>query len=388
MSKESNIFLYETAYKFLDDIVKRDESLHGIDLEAYFQVKKAETLADVYERFIGSAQNYQMMPNVIKFYDRKQEIKKILHDYDLKTISNMAEDSLYQLFREKFNVQTKDSKRNAWRKWAGSVIDSARFINEFHTLNEFTEFVNSKYNNDDSRKILALGIAKKIKGMGFTLVCDALKELGFSKFSKPDVHIREVFSSIGLCNNDEFTVCEVIEHIAEDCKTVYPDITPYKVDKVFWLICSGNFYREKINIKSHKEDLIKKLKSSLKSKYEKAGKLETTLNSEETFTEILFRFMQERNLTVQELAFKADLSRIIDRRMRHVEDKPKKNIAVRLALALELSLEDTEKLLRSAGYELSRGSVKDLVISYCISHREYSVRDVNGLLEEYGLQTL
>ena len=54
--------MYETAYKFLDDIVKRDESLHGIDLEAYFQVKNAKTLADVYERFIGSAQNYQMMP--------------------------------------------------------------------------------------------------------------------------------------------------------------------------------------------------------------------------------------------------------------------------------------------------------------------------------------
>ena len=63
----------------------------------------------MYERFIGSAQNYQMMPNVIKFYERKQEIKKILHDYDLNIISGMAEDSLYQLFREKFNVQTKDS---------------------------------------------------------------------------------------------------------------------------------------------------------------------------------------------------------------------------------------------------------------------------------------
>ena len=25
---------------------------------------------------------------------------------------------------------------------------------------------------------------------------------------------------------------------------------------------------------------------------------------------------------------------------------------------------------------------------YCISHREYSVHDVNGLLKEYGLQTL
>ena len=388
MSKETSICLYETAYKFLDDIVKRDESLHGIDLEAYFQVKNAKTLADVYERFIGSAQNYQMMPNVIKFYERKQEIKKILHDYDLKTISGMAEDSLYQLFREKFNVQTKDSKRNAWWKWTGAVIDSARFINEFQTLNEFTEFVNNKYDNNDSRKVLALGIAKRIKGMGFTLVCDALKELGFSKFSKPDVHIREVFSSIGLCNNDEFTVCEVIEQIAEDCKTVYPDITPYKVDKVFWLICSGKFYREKINIKSHKDELIKKLKSSLKFKYEKTGKLETTLTSEETFTEILFRFMQERNITAQELFSKAGCVRHIYGRRRRVEYKPTKNTAVRLALALELSLEDTEKLLRSAGYELSRGSVKDLVISYHIAHHEYSVHDVNKILEEFGLQTL
>ncbi len=260
MSKENNICLFEKAYDFLKDIIKKDPRLNNIDLEAYFQVKEAESLEDVYERFIGSAQNYQMMPNVIKFYDRKQEIKKMLHDYDLNIISGMAEDSLYQLFREKFNVQTKDSKRNAWWKWTGAVIDSARFINEFHTLNEFTEFVNSKYNNDDSRKVLALGIAKRIKGMGFTLVCDALKELGYTRFSKPDVHMREVFCSIGLCNDDEFSVCETIERIAEDCKKVYPDITPYKVDKVFWLICSGNFYREKIKIKSNKEELIKRLK--------------------------------------------------------------------------------------------------------------------------------
>lgn len=260
MSKENNICLFETAYNYLVKIVKNDERLRDVVLEKYFQVKKAETLADVYERFIGSAQNYRMMPNVIKFYDRKEEIKDLLYGYDLKRISNMSVDSLYQRFRDKFDVQTKDSKRNAWRKWTGAVIDSAKFINEFHTLNEFTEFVNSKYDNDDSRKVLALGIAKRIRGMGFTLVCDALKELGYTRFSKPDVHMRKVFSSIGLCNDDEFDVCEAIEKMAEDCKTVYTDITPYKVDKVFWLICSGNFYREKVKVKSNKEELIKRLK--------------------------------------------------------------------------------------------------------------------------------
>ncbi len=261
MSKESNICLYKTAYDYLTKIVENDPRLCDVDLESYFQVKRVTTLTDVYERFIGSAQNYQMMPNVIKFSERKEQIKKLLYDYDLQKISTMSENYLYQQFRIKFNVKTKDSKRNAWRKWTRSVIDSAKFINEFRNLNEFTEFVKSKYGNDDSRKILALGIAKKIRGMGFTLVCDALKELGYTKFSKPDVHMREVFSSIGLCNDDEFSVCEAIEQIAEDCKTEYPGITPYRVDKVFWLICSGVYYNNgKLKIESHKDELIEILK--------------------------------------------------------------------------------------------------------------------------------
>ncbi len=260
MSKE-NVLLFNTAYDYLKGIVKNDKRLKNINLESYFIVERPDSLTAVYKRFIGSAQNYQMMPNVINFYSREKEISKVLYGYDLKKISKMSEDDLYRQFREKFNVTTADSKRNSWYKWSCAVIDSARFISGFGSLNEFDKFIMKKYDSDDSRKVLASMIEKRIRWMGFALICDALKELGYTRYSKPDVHTRDVFSSIGLCNNDEYSVCEAIEKMAEDCKTMYPGIHPYKVDKVFWLICSGKFYKSGVKAASKKNELIELLKA-------------------------------------------------------------------------------------------------------------------------------
>lgn len=53
--------------------------------------------------------------------------------------------------------------------------------------------------------------------------------------------------------------------MADDCKAVDATVTPYKVDKVFWLICSGYYYKEKpgVRIKGQKKELIDFLKSSV-----------------------------------------------------------------------------------------------------------------------------
>ena len=58
---------------------------------------------------------------------------------------------------------------------------------------------------------------------------------------------------------------EAIERMADDCKAVDATVTPYKVDKVFWLICSGYYYKEKpeVRIKGQKKELIDFLKSSV-----------------------------------------------------------------------------------------------------------------------------
>lgn len=51
--------------------------------------------------------------------------------------------------------------------------------------------------------------------------------------------------------------------MAIDCQEEDSTATPYKIDKVFWLICSGNYYLDKIKITRHRDDLISYLQQKL-----------------------------------------------------------------------------------------------------------------------------
>jgi thermostable 8-oxoguanine DNA glycosylase len=39
-------------------------------------------------------------------------------------------------------------------------------------------------------------ISREVKGIGFPLACDFLKEMGFTGFAKPDVHIKTIFKAV------------------------------------------------------------------------------------------------------------------------------------------------------------------------------------------------
>ena len=68
--------------------------------------------------------------------------------------------------------------------------------------------------------------------------------------------------------------------------------------------------------------------------------------------------------------------------------QPRKYTVVRLALALDLSLDETNEFMNNAGFALSHGKIKDLVIAYCIKNDMKSVSAVNEILEEWGLTTI
>ena len=92
-----------------------------------------------------------------------------------------------------------------------------------------------------------------------TLNIEFRQELGYLNYAKPDVHLIEICYETGLCDNkNEIKVFETIVKIADEC-----NITPYKLDKIFWLICSGNFYIDKVIIKGHKKDFIEYLKKEI-----------------------------------------------------------------------------------------------------------------------------
>ena len=68
----------------------------------------------------------------------------------------------------------------------------------------------------------------------------------------------DVFSALGLSENEPVSTFETIVRMSERCRSVDAEVSPYKVDKVFWLICSGRFYLEgpEINIGRHKKQFI------------------------------------------------------------------------------------------------------------------------------------
>ena len=255
MSRERNIRIYQAAYQYLEQIKPE-----GVQLRDYFfgDNRDYQTLKEVYISFIYSAQNYQRMPNVIAFKKREAEISEMLHGYDLQMISEMSAERLYRVFRERFKVTTPDNKHCSWYKWSCSVVDSAKFVSGFSDAADFDAFVKRFDYNAASRMALPLLIKSKIRGIGFALACDLLKELGYTNYPKPDVHMRDVFHALGLCEKDPISAFDAIERMADDCKRVDPDITPYRVDKVFWLVCSGNYYKENppIRIKGQKKEMI------------------------------------------------------------------------------------------------------------------------------------
>lgn len=244
MDKE--LLIYNLAREYLDRIKPE-----GIDLEKYYlgDSRDFSSLKDIYIQFIRSAQNYQRMPNVIKFDERKDKIASLAYDFDYQQLKNISADDLYQLFRQKFKVGGADNSFNSWLKWSKSIIDSAKFISDFSDVKDFVEFVKRFDYNVSTRMALPLLISQKISGIGFALACDTLKELGFTNYPKPDDHLMDVFSAVGLSEHNQISTFEAIVRMSDKCKDIDKEVSPYKVDKVFWLICSGRFYLEKSEIK-------------------------------------------------------------------------------------------------------------------------------------------
>lgn len=68
--------------------------------------------------------------------------------------------------------------------------------------------------------------------------------------------------------------------------------------------------------------------------------------------------------------------------------KPSKKTAVAFSLSLELSFPEAQALLGSAGYTLSRSSVSDIIVEYCLNNRIYSLIEVDAILFRFDQETI
>ena len=68
--------------------------------------------------------------------------------------------------------------------------------------------------------------------------------------------------------------------------------------------------------------------------------------------------------------------------------KPNKKTVLSFAVALELSLEQTQELLRSVGFTLSNSSLFDVILMYCIENGIHQIPEIDDILFHYDQETL
>ena len=96
---------------------------------------------------------------------------------------------------------------------------------------------------------------QKIRGLGFALACDALKELGYQGYAKPDSHMIEIFNKLGFCSKSPVDAFETKLEMSDVL-----DVSPFKLDKTLWLVCSGKFYLDEKRAKNGKAVLLSRVK--------------------------------------------------------------------------------------------------------------------------------
>lgn len=100
-----------------------------------------------------------------------------------------------------------------------------------------------------------------------------------------------------------------------------------------------------------------------------------------SFSEALLALIDERGLTDAQVYRRANLSRQLFSKIRSKPDyRPSKPTAVALALALGLTLPQTQELLAHAGLTLSRSSKFDVIVEFYLARGVHDVMAVNEAL--------
>ena len=107
---------------------------------------------------------------------------------------------------------------------------------------------------------------------------------------------------------------------------------------------------------------------------------------ETTFAEFLFQLIEEENLTASDIYHKAGLHRKIFYDIRHKKNyKPSKETIIKIIFALELSIDDAQKLLSKAGYTLSKSNDFDLIVEHFIATKNFNLPEIDAELYKRNL---
>ena len=261
--KEYRVHIWREANKYLGQRVDMFIVREYMSLSER-QIPK--TIGQAYRVLIDSLKNRQGMPNSIGNLNR---LSGVLCEFDPKAVlAQYSNDwgSLFDAVKHQIQPESrmdKNNNHNYWVIFCKGCLSAAMYFNRFDTVSDFLRYVQDFDANPNTRPALPLLMGEEIFGVKFALACDFLKEIGFSNYSKPDTHLTDIFTGLGLCND---TPLDVFRSVTEMSTEVHE--TPYAVDKMFWLIGSGNLYNHNKTFQTDKGEFVRLTRSKWKKQRE------------------------------------------------------------------------------------------------------------------------
>ena len=112
-----------------------------------------------------------------------------------------------------------------------------------------------------------------------------------------------------------------------------------------------------------------------------------TFALEEGFAEAVLKKIDEKGLTDPQCYTRANLSRAVFNKLKQsaiapekYSYSPSKSTALALVIALELSLDDANDLLKKAGFAISHSNRRDIIVEYFLVHHIYDIFAINEVL--------
>ena len=244
------------------------------------------------------------------------------------------------------------------------------------------------------RESLKLGAANKCKSIAFPLIASGT--FGFPKDKVLKIAVDEISSF--LFDNEMLVYIVVYDKTSYSIsEKLFADIVDYLDDNYSregWLYPSCSTISKSMALPPMAQGRRRKADVDFEICESRAMLSEDGLDDilkklDESFSQMLLRKIDEKGMTDAECYKKANVDRKLFSKIRsNVNYKPSKTTVIAFAIALELSLDETEDMLRKAGFALSHSNKFDVIIEYFITHGNYNIFEINEVLYQFDQSTL
>lgn len=226
---------------------------------------------------------------------------------------------------------------------------------------------------------LRLAKEKECESIAFTLISTG--SYGFPKPLALQIAVREISSF--LMENEMQVYLVVFEKQSfELSEKLFKSVSSY---------IDANYVSDKMNLEygtsklrrfDYEEMLLRESSYEITSKI---PNLDGMLNNlDKGFSETLLYLIDRTGKKDSEIYKKANVDRKLFSKIRNNADyRPSKTTAIAFAIALELSMDETDDLLARAGIALSQSNKFDVIVRYFIENKKYDIFELNSVLFEF-----